>query len=191
MNTLAKIILCSLLSASFLPIGVATAFTGTEAYDLTVSGNLNSTSCKVILPDVVDFGHINIDSLSLSSSETVNGENTQIYNIQFESCPESQQAEVSVSGIADSADETVLANAETEETAASNIAISFWDTASHKDTKIDLNSGTSSIYQIGVAAVGDVTRGSIHLKASLVRPESIPATAGHIAAVARFKITYL
>jgi type 1 fimbria pilin len=178
----------SLLATLMIFTGAACAFTGNEVHDITVSGNLQANPCVVDVPSTIDFGHINVDTLALSSSTSLVAGNTQVYNIQFEQCAENQMAQLSVLGMGDSSDPTTLVNQATDEP-ASNIAISFWD-AGNAGKKIDVNTGSSAVYNVG-QSLNDETSGSIHLQASLVRPTESVAKPGNISALAQISITYL
>jgi type 1 fimbria pilin len=178
----------NLLVALMVFSGAASAFTGNEAHEFTVSGNLQVNPCVIDLPSTIDFGHINVDTLALSSSTSLIAGNTQVYNIQFTQCAENQMAQISVLGTGDSSDPTTLVNAATEES-ATNIAISFWDVG-NAGKKNDVNTGSSAIYNVG-QLLNDETSGSIHLQASLVRPTEAVAKPGNIAASAQINITYL
>lgn len=187
MNAFAKTTLCLAFTAALLSAGTASAYTGSEVHELELSGSVESNPCKVVLPSTLAFGDVNVNSLQLSSATTSADGHT--YEIDFTECMADQMAQVSIIGTEDAKDSSILANG-TDEGAATNVGVAFWDTTGATEAKLAVNSGVTKSANVG-AAEGEGTAGKIILKATLVKPEDKVATAGTIQATAQVQINYL
>jgi type 1 fimbria pilin len=173
------------LAASFMSVGSANAFVGSETHNVTISGNLISNPCVVNVSNLVDFGDINVETLPVISDIGVTG-TTKTLDIHFQGCNSGQQAQVSLSGTADSADSTLLGNTSTED-AATNVAVGFWQ-EDGTDKQLAVNAGSSNAHVVDGSSYDNSV---MTFNVRLVKPENKAATIGAFTTRAQIKITYL
>ncbi|HEX4501801.1 MAG TPA: fimbrial protein [Scandinavium sp.] len=186
MSQFNKTVMAIALAASLLSVGSANAYVGLETHELAVSGNLISNPCAVNAPGFVDFGDVNVETLPIVPASGV-PQGMKTYSIGFTGCNEGQMAQVSVSGTADSVDSALLGNTSTEEDAATNVAVGFWQ-AWGDGKQIAANSGLTDSHLVDDSTYDN---SSLDLLVALVKPEDKAATLGEFKTRAQIKITYL
>lgn len=177
-NTFKKLTLASLIIASGLMGSMANAAEeNSQILPLQVTGSINSPACVVTLSqNSLELGEPVIADLK-TVDETPSTTSIHFLQVVFNECT-TINAEVSVLGVADAKDGTILANASTVN-AAANVGVGVWSW----DDKVQ--------YKIGGEAL-KTTRALSNLAFGIVKSNDTDAvTAGDISATAQIKVAFL